>query len=565
MSEISAYEQEREANIARNRALLEQLELKDAVATLGVSVKPKPAPKPKAKPVPATRRVKRELTEEAPRRQSARLRKDLLVDPNETPAQRRKRVAEAAERRKREEEERISAEELARLAKRPRGQDLDLSVLTSAEELADEEMSALRASLQAITQKSIPRGVGNVDAWVYEGDKHNEREAQQLRKRLGNMKIVSRAKVTQDRIYSAAYHPEPTKDLIFFGDKHGQLGIWDARASSEEVADEDEEITANESGGKYWRLQQHWPATAKSSLSSVRIDPIDSHRLYTTSYDCTIRQFSFVSGISHQIYSSSDVLITSLELIPSGHEMWISDASGGATHLDLREGPSHARCYDLSDQKIGSISINPTSPHLILTASNSRSLKLWDTRKLEPLSTKSSPSKPSSGPFKFDFQRMQNFIESKKGSGLLRGEHVHGKSVTSAYWDPRGRSIVSTSYDDTLRIWELDAGKYDASPVFPAFTPFGRIKHNCQTGKWVTLLRAVWSPNPDVYPHFTVGNMDHSLHIYSCKGELVAKLSDRDRITAVQSVTCSHPSVVERCATGNASGRCVLWAPSDLE
>lgn len=216
---IGYSEQEREANIARNRALLEQLELKDAVATLGVSVKPKPAPKPKAKPVPATRRVKRELTEEAPRRQSARLRKDLLVDPNETPAQRRKRVAEAAERRKREEEERISAEELARLAKRPRGQDLDLSVLTSAEELADEEMSALRASLQAITQKSIPRGVGNVDAWVYEGDKHNEREAQQLRKRLGNMKIVSRAKVTQDRIYSAAYHPEPTKDLIFFGGK----------------------------------------------------------------------------------------------------------------------------------------------------------------------------------------------------------------------------------------------------------------------------------------------------------------------------------------------------------
>lgn len=30
-------------------------------------------------------------------------------------------------------------------------------------------------------------------------------------------------------------------------------------------------------------------------------------------------------------------------------------------------------------------------------------------------------------------------------------------------------------------VWELDAGKYDSSPVFPAFTPFTRIKHNCQT------------------------------------------------------------------------------------
>ncbi|KAF8552580.1 WD40 repeat-like protein [Imleria badia] len=576
MSEISAYEQEREANIARNRALLEQLELKDAVAALGVPVKPKPAPKTKAKPVPAAKRVKRELTEEAPRRQSARLRKDEAVDPNETPAQRRKRLAEAEARRKKEEEERILAEEQAHLAKRPRAHDLDLSVLTSAEEPSDEEMSALRAALQAITHNSIPRGIGNVDAWVYESDKRDEREAQELRKRLGKMKAVSRAKVTQGRVYSAAYHPEPTKDLIFFGDKHGQLGIWDARASAEEVADEDGDVRPvdDEFGGKYWRLQQHWPATAKSSLSSIRIDPIDSHRLYTTSYDCTIRQFSFVSGISHQIYTSSDVLITSLELIPSGHEMWISDASGGATHLDLREGPSHARWYGLSDQKIGNVSVNPTSPHLILTASNSRSLKIWDTRKLEALSTKKyrdganspppSPSKSSTGPFEFDFDRIQKFIATK-GSGALRGEHGHGKSVTSGYWDPRGRSIVSTSYDDTLRLWELDAGKYDTSPVFPTLTPFSRIKHNCQTGKWVTLLRAVWNPNPDVYPHFTVGNMDHSLNIYSCKGELVAKLSDPERITATQAVTCSHPSVVERCATGNGSGRCVLWAPPDLE
>ena len=35
------------------------------------------------------------------------------------------------------------------------------------------------------------------------------------------------------------------------------------------------------------------------------------------------------------------------------------------------------------------------------------------------------------------------------------------------------------------------------------------------------------------------------------------------RITAVQAVTCSHPNIVERAASGNGSGRCVLWAPAD--
>ena len=39
--------------------------------------------------------------------------------------------------------------------------------------------------------------------------------------------------------------------------------------------------------------------------------------------------------------------------------------------------------------------------------------------------------------------------------------------------------------------------------------------------------------------------------------------TDVSRITAVQAVTCSHPNIVERVATGNASGRCVLWAPPE--
>ena len=42
-------------------------------------------------------------------------------------------------------------------------------------------------------------------------------------------------------------------------------------------------------------------------------------------------------------------------------------------------------------------------------------------------------------------------VESAKGKGALRGEYEHGKSASSAFWDPRGRQIVSTSYDDTLR------------------------------------------------------------------------------------------------------------------
>jgi WD repeat-containing protein 76 len=70
-----------------------------------------------------------------------------------------------------------------------------------------------------------------------------------------------------------------------------------------------------------------------------------------------------------------DALITSMDIPPASHEMWLSDAEGWATHLDLREDKSKRRAYQLSDQKIGCLSVNPTNPAFILTASNNRTLK----------------------------------------------------------------------------------------------------------------------------------------------------------------------------------------------
>jgi hypothetical protein len=79
---------------------------------------------------------------------------------------------------------------------------------------------------------------------------------------------------------SSALRPLAQPRLTASPDKYGQLGIWDARAPADEVADEDGDIAApadDQERGKYWRLQPHWPATPKSSISTVKIDPIDSH------------------------------------------------------------------------------------------------------------------------------------------------------------------------------------------------------------------------------------------------------------------------------------------------
>ncbi|PSR94077.1 hypothetical protein PHLCEN_2v4505 [Hermanssonia centrifuga] len=265
---MSDFEQEREANIARNRALLAELDV-----SLVIPKKEPPIKKDKAKPVQPVKRVKREPVTPAPVRQSARLKRSA-PDPAESPAKRRKREQDDEKIRRQQEQERLETEERAREAKKPRHQNLKLTELL--EDTDAEDSTLLTAAFQDTMEE---RGVGSQTEFVFD-EEQQEREVSELKKKLKGMKVIARAKVTQDRVYSAAYHPDRTKDLIFFGDKHGQLGIWDARAPSDEADNGDDEESSKRDdaeSGKYWRLQLHWPATSKSSISTIKFDPIDSH------------------------------------------------------------------------------------------------------------------------------------------------------------------------------------------------------------------------------------------------------------------------------------------------
>jgi WD repeat-containing protein 76 len=316
---------------------------------------------------------------------------------------------EEKEQIEKEKEERLAEEERQREAKRPRHYNLDLIAITDG--LEPKQRVQLYEMLHSVCNKSCPRRIGDYDSFVYDDDQGGKAEVKKLQEQLSKLKVVSRAKVTENRVYSAAYHPEVTKDLIFFGgnyfqdptpnsqtpsfaDKHGQLGIWDAQAPVDEVTDEDGDVapSKNSEGGKYWRLQLHWPASAKSSISSIKFDPTDSHtvrfvhsiahqyrecafQVYTSSYDRTVRVLSLGSGISSEVFYVEEAIVCSIDLSPENHEMWISDASGGVTHLDLRQDKNKAKWYQLSTEKIGSVSVNPTRPQFLLTASNTRSLR----------------------------------------------------------------------------------------------------------------------------------------------------------------------------------------------
>ena len=73
--------------------------------------------------------------------------------------------------------------------------------------------------------------------------------------------------------------------------------------------------------------------------------------------------------------------------------------------------------------------------------------RVWDARKLQKIAVPD--DKPA--PIEIEAEDIEAFVKTGAGKTCMRGELRHGKSVSSAYWDPHGRRILSTCYDDTLR------------------------------------------------------------------------------------------------------------------
>ena len=106
----------------------------------------------------------------------------------------------------------------------PRHHDLTLEDLADKAEWEHGAFTGLTAEFEALVRTPHARRAAAQDAFVYDADdKAEAREVAALQKGVGSLKVAARAKVTQDRVYSAAYHPDRSKDLIFFG---GERVYW---------------------------------------------------------------------------------------------------------------------------------------------------------------------------------------------------------------------------------------------------------------------------------------------------------------------------------------------------
>ncbi|KAF8983140.1 hypothetical protein BGZ46_010805 [Entomortierella lignicola] len=321
-------------------------------------------------------------------------------------------------------------------------------------------------------------------------------------------------KVCQGRVYCMAIHENKDKILVCGGDIDGNLGFWDL---DEKLAD-DYEPEYDEEPNVY-SYQAH-----TRTLSSMQYSPTDPTKLFTTSYDGSVRYLDLVKQKfmeSYVVEPDASEHIGSISMDSNGQLLWFADNDGAVTLKDIRT-PKDEMVYRkvLHEKKVGCVNVNPKYGHLIITSSLDRTMKIWDVR---------------------------TFGQHKEEEPIPElGEFPHRLSVTS-------KSIASTSYDDYVRIFNnfepgLPEIKEIPEPV--------RIHHNNQSGRWVTMLRAVWAHQ---FNWFSIGNMNKSVDIYSRgTGDLMANLKDSRILTTVPAVNAWHPSRVV-IASGMANGKMVIW------
>ncbi|KAI9811012.1 MAG: hypothetical protein M1826_003341 [Phylliscum demangeonii] len=542
MAELNDYEYQRAQNIAKNQALLRDLQLNAARAGLGLPAPAKSASRPKPavsdpsdasqtrkKRAPAAKKIQAEV---GPRRTSSRL-AGLQAD------------SEGAKRKA--EEELAAVQEAARIKRQRVSADLDLSAIV----VAGKEWDQARNVLVEVTRRAQKDALPLAEPDIQTTDDQTLRA---LRQRMSGLRLYdgfepNRIKITPERIYSLAFHPTPNKALVFAGDKLGNLGIFDAsQAVKAERDDDDDGEEADEPAA---------PAVTAFKLHARTISAFvfpasTGNTLLSASYDSSIRSLDLSASKSTELYApggrkghdaneDDDDPITGID-VPANDPstVYFSTMNGLVGRHDTRSAADSNRggteLYRLSEKKIGGFSLHPSQPHLLATASLDRHLRIWDLRRISGRGEARLPA--------------------------LLGEHQSRLSVSHASWNAAGQ-LATASYDDTVKIydfsrtaahWSVGHDIAEAEGMQPSTV----VPHNNQTGRWVTILRAQWQLHPpDGIPRFCIGNMNRFVDVYTSQGQLLVQLGG-EAITAVPAVAQFHPSL-DWIAGGTASGKLCLW------
>ncbi|RKF62822.1 DNA damage-binding protein CMR1 [Erysiphe neolycopersici] len=509
--EISAFERKRLENIAANQAMLKEL------GTSAAKIILKPVEKPKKKPASSTRKNPKVVKKEEVRLTRSSMRLAGIEAGSE------------AAKRKAEIELEFSKEQTAAKKQRITGELQFSDIIVEGKKYSKDQgflsnlMKGAQPYMRTFTESDI--------------NKTTNENLKALREKMNQIKLYdgfepNQLKITPERIYSLCFHPSREKPLIFAGDKVGNLGIFDASQDIPELKKEDDDDDDDGPEPIFTAVKIH-----SKPITSL-VFSIDGEKLYSSSYDSSVRKFDLQKGISSEAYAPTDIEedlpISCMEISPNDQNLlYFSTLEGSIGFHDFRM-PSKTDIWQIGDKKLGGFSLHPLQPHLLATASLDRTLKIWDLRNVKGSRENKAPA--------------------------ILGQHESRLSVSHASWSASGH-IATSSYDDTIKIYSFpNASSYKIGHEIEEknMKPSAVIRHNNQTGRWVTILKPHWQQKPqDGMAKFVIGNMNRFVDVYDSDGEQLAQLGG-DGITAVPAVVMLHSSQ-NWIAGGTASGKLCLW------
>ncbi|KAK7913643.1 hypothetical protein WMY93_013854 [Mugilogobius chulae] len=255
-----------------------------------------------------------------------------------------------------------------------------------------------------------------------------------------------------------------------------------------------------------------------SPISCIAFSLANPTHLLSTSYDGSMRSMDVQKAVFDDVYDVEDGLRTFDFLSHDGMSLVVGTSFGDLAVVDRRTpGNTHESLHTLDTKIVRCVNVHPLQKQYIAVA-ESKVVSIYDIR-----------------------------LMKKHNSTPVCQLMGHSKSITSAYFSPdSGNRILTSCMDDCIRIYDTSAT--NSAPLLKA------IRHNMQTGRWLTKLSATWDPKQENC--FVVGcvSKPRCVQVFHESGLLLHTFSDMENLTTVLSALAFHPTR-NVLMGGNASGR----------
>ncbi|XP_038606137.1 WD repeat-containing protein 76 isoform X2 [Tachyglossus aculeatus] len=306
-------------------------------------------------------------------------------------------------------------------------------------------------------------------------------------------------KVTKDRIFSLAVHPSESRLLVAAGDRLGQVGLWDLDRGPKAAG-------------------VHTFAPHIRAVSCLYFSPANPAHLLSLSYDGTLRCADFSRAVFDEVYRNQELALSSFTFLSDdASSLLVGHWNGGVAVVD-RRAPAPVQWADLGPGLVRTVHGHPLHRQYFVAA-GARNVSIFDVRCLKP-------------------QRNRPLLS-------LPG---HTKSLASAYFSPTtGCRVVTTCADDNLRV-------FDTSCLGSKAPLVTTVRHNNNTGRWLSRFQAVWDPKQE--DCFVVGSLSRPrrIEVFHAAGRLLHSFAHEDWLGSVCSINALHPSRPV-LAGGNSSGK----------